>query len=347
MELSRFLQSWNDIILKENRVFILLGTYNGGLYLGEQIKSIQAQSCQNWKLLVRDDGSNDNTTSILKIYQQNDARIQIVADNKGNLGTLGNYRELCKIALKKNADAVFFCDQDDVWLTGKIETQIEALQKIEEQNGKECPVLVHTDLSVVDKNLKHIHKSFLAYQGMKNIKESLRVLLPENHITGCASVLNRALLKLVTPIPEDVLMHDWWAALCAAACGKIEFIEKPWILYRQHDDNIIGAKGMLNSLNPFRKDLKLRWRKGQRNFIQSVTQADRLNKRILEQNLTVHPEVIKYINAYANCLKIVRAKRLKAICKYGIRRQGFLYRLLFYILLVLSSDPNKPADKTA
>jgi len=318
-------------------IFILLGTYNGETYLSEQIESVREQTWQNWKLFIRDDGSDDGTNRLLNTYQQKDSRIQRVVDNKGNLGTIGNYNELCRIALKNDADTIFFCDQDDVWLPDKVETHVQAIQDIESQNATDCPILVHSDLSVVDSHLKHIHKSFLAYHGVRNVyKEPLCTLLAQNYITACASAFNRALLKLATPIPEEALMHDWWMALCAAACGQIGFIEKPLTFYRQHSDNTIGAKGLLNSINPFRNNLVVRWQDGHKHFIQSVHQGGSTQKRIKEQKLSVHPSVMKCIDTYANCLKLGRFKRTKAMHKSGIRRQGIMYQTLFYILLLFS-----------
>jgi len=332
--------------MKNNPIVILLGTYDGEPYLKEQIKSIQDQTFQNWTLFVRDDGSNDSTVHILNIFQQEDDRVQLIVDKKENLGICGNFNELCKIALKYNAETLLFCDQDDIWLPDKIEKQTKTIKKLEAMYGKNCPILVHTDLSVVDTHLRHIHKSFLAYQGIQNINNTpLSVLLAQNSVTACSIAFNKALLKMAVPIPEEALMHDWWFALCAAACGKIGFIETPMTLYRQHYNNTIGAKGLLNSLNPFRNNIKTRWREGHKNFIQSIHQADRLKKRIEDQTLSEYPSVLKYIDTYANCLKMGRFKRLLAIQRNGIRRQGVLYQIFFYIFLLLSSDSPKSTDR--
>lgn len=332
--------------MAENRVFILLGTYNGELYLREQIKSILDQTYQNWKLFIRDDGSDDDTIRILNAYQQQDKRIHLVVDNKGNLGALGSYNELCRIALKNNSDIVFFCDQDDVWLPDKIKTQIAAIKKIEDRHGRGCPILVYSDLEVVNEHLNRIHKSFLGFRGIKNPKKgSIRVLLTQNYITACSSAFNLALLKLATPIPDVALMHDWWPALCAAACGKISYIEKPTTLYRQHGSNTIGAKGLLNSINPFRNGIKARWQNVKSNFILSTSQAEQLKKRIQTQKLSIDPLVLKCIDTYANCLKKGRVERLKAVWENGIQRQGTLHRIFFYVLLLVSSTPHKPVNK--
>ncbi len=312
-----------------------MGTYNGERFLEEQIQSIQAQTFKNWLLLVRDDSSSDGTVHILNTFQEQDNRIKLIVDDKGNLGPSSNFNELCMEAARRGADIVFFCDQDDVWLPGKLETQIRIIQSIEQQYGKNIPVLVYTDLSVVDVQLRIIHRSFMAYQGIKDIAfEPLRVLLAQNFIPACASAINRALLQLASPIPENVLMHDWWIALCAAACGKIEFIPQPLGLYRQHHKNAVGAKNLLDAINPLNGNLKSRWQTGHENFIRSMDQAQQLKKRVQDRTpRLLHSGTLSRINAYVDCLIKGRVERIKSMWKQGIRRQGLVYGTLFYLLL--------------
>lgn len=97
---------------------------------------------------------------------------------------------------------------------------------------------------MVDSNLKTIHDSYLNFEKLKrNTQSPLKTLLINNFVTGCTIGMNRALLKMACPIPDQAFMHDWWCALCAAATGKIGFINKPTMLYRQHHHNTIGSKG--------------------------------------------------------------------------------------------------------
>jgi hypothetical protein len=114
------------------------------------------------------------------------------------------------------------------------------------QNGKKPPILVHLDLDVISEQLERIHPSFMGYQGLTHeSRDPLRVLLTQNFVTGCATAINRPLLELATPLPVDVIMHDWWLALCAAACGRIEYLPHALFQYRQHDANQIEAEGFL------------------------------------------------------------------------------------------------------
>ena len=322
---------------------ILMGTYNGERFLEEQIRSIQTQTFKNWHLLIRDDDSSDKTVHILNNFQKQDNRIKVVVDDKGNQGPSKNYNILCTEATKLEADVIFFSDQDDVWLPTKLETQVQAFRNFEERHSNKLPMLVYTDLSVVDMQLKIINKSFLDFQGVKNItSEPLRFLLPQNFIPACASAINRALLILDSPIPENALMHDWWVALCAAACGKIKFIPRPMGLYRQHCSNAVGAKGLLGAINPLHGNMKSRWRKGRDNFIRSIGQARQLKKRVqCRTPRLLHQRTLSHINAYADCLNQGRVERFKSMRKHGISRQGLVYGTLFYILLLLQKQQGR------
>ena len=290
-------------------------------------------------MIIRDDGSSDLTVNILRTLINKDDRIKLIVDDKGNQGPLLNYNLLCAEAVKCESDIIFFSDQDDVWLPDKLETQVQAIRNIEHVHSKDLPVLVYTDLSVVDKQLRRIHKSFQSFQGMRNISYMpLRVLLAQNYIPACATAINRSLLRLAWPIPENALMHDWWVALCAAACGIIEFNPQPMGFYRQHEDNKIGAKGLLGAINPFQKNVKQRWQTGRDNFLRSIDQAQQLKKRIEEcVALRIQPGILSRINAYAQCLNQGRHQRIKSIREHGIRRQGWVYNILFYALLLFHS----------
>ena len=325
---------------RNSHVNILLGTYNGERFLSDQITSIRNQSYQDWSLHARDDQSSDRTTQVLSKFQKLDSRIHIVQNSGVNLGPQGCYNELCEIALHNAADYVFLSDQDDIWNSNKIHLQLRTICEFEKNYSNNCPVLIHTDLKVVDHQLNPIHKSFLSYQKLRNINEPpLPKLLTQNYITACATVLNKALLELATPIPRCALMHDWWIALCAAACGKIGFIDKPMTLYRQHENNTIGVTGGFANIFFARNEhIKVRLQRGISNFRLSIQQARVLKERILERRIKVMPDVLKTIDAYSNCLKYGKLKRLSLMRQNGIRRQGLVYSLLFYLLLLLVSD---------
>jgi rhamnosyltransferase len=225
------------------RVDILLSTYNGSKYLAEQIASLQAQSASDWRLLVRDDGSNDGTVEILHQLAALDPRIHIVADDEPAASNLGASRSFCELLKQVEAPYFMFCDQDDVWHPSKVE---KTLKQLELLDG--APALVFSDLRIVDSKLQQLSPSFMQYQRFDpQAGMNFRRLVMQNHVVGCTLGANRALLELsglrYQPIPAAAMMHDWWLALVAAALGKMAYIDTPTIDYRQHANNALGAPG--------------------------------------------------------------------------------------------------------
>lgn len=218
---------------------VVLATYNGSRYLKEQIVSILNQS-PAVHLYIRDDLSNDDTSLILQDYQKAFPDRITVLKSESRLGIKGNFSRLLE---ETTSDYVLFADQDDLWLPGKVELTLKRMRKLEEKEGKEKPLLVHTDLIVTDEGLKTLHPSFWRYTHLIPKKaKTFNRLIVQNVITGCTMMLNRPLIQLVLPIPSEALMHDWWCGLAASAFGSIGEVEEATILYRQHQNNTLGAK---------------------------------------------------------------------------------------------------------
>jgi glycosyltransferase involved in cell wall biosynthesis len=222
------------------RVDILLATYNGASWLPELLASLRDQSYQAWRLIVGDDGSTDGTLEILAQAAATDpGRIRLLPAAAERLGPRGNFARLCA---ESDAPYAMLCDQDDVWLPEKIEVTLGRMLAVESRESAERPVLVHTDLCVVDANLATIHESLWRYQRLDPQLTQPRRLVVQNHVTGCSAMMNQALLRLALPIPDEALMHDWWLALVASVHGCISAIDRATVLYRQHGGNNLGAK---------------------------------------------------------------------------------------------------------
>jgi glycosyltransferase involved in cell wall biosynthesis len=223
------------------RIDILLATYNGEAFLAEQLASIMAQSWGDFRLVVRDDGSRDRTPQILAGYAaQYPGRIEVLQDGDGNLGVLANFNRLLAAA---RAPYVMFSDQDDVWMPDKVERTWRRLLALEREYGPATPLLVHSDLEVVDRDLLRMDASFWHFQHLCPRRGlNLNRLLVQNVVTGCTMMVNRALLQRGLPIPPEAAMHDWWLALVAAAFGRIGYLRDTTIKYRQHGRNSLGAK---------------------------------------------------------------------------------------------------------
>jgi len=140
--------------------------------------------------------------------------------------------------IPREVQYVFSCDADDVWMPDKVELSLAAMQSAEAEGGG--PILVHTDLTVVDEELKPVAPSFWAHNGTAPEPTELGRLLVANVATGPTLLLNRALLERVLPIPAAAAYHDWWISLVASAFGRIVAVPQATVLYRRHGANVSG-----------------------------------------------------------------------------------------------------------
>ena len=216
------------------KVNILMSTYNGQQFLAEQIRSIQEQSYTDWTLFIRDDGSSDNTKEILKDFEHQDSRIHLIDNDKSdNLGVIKSFHKLVN---HDRADYYFFSDQDDVWLPNKLELSLKEAQYY----LADLPLMVYMDLKVVNQDLKIMTESMVKSQSHHANTELVQELT-ENTVTGGVAMINHALAEMWQET-DDILMHDWYLALLASAFGNLVFIDQPGELYRQHSDNVLGAR---------------------------------------------------------------------------------------------------------
>lgn len=220
---------------------ILMATYNGSSFIEAQLESLRGQTFSGWQLLVRDDGSRDDTIEKIRSFASQDERIRMLENDKTCLGASLNYSRMLEQA-SVQADYLMFCDQDDVWRPDKIKVTLTKMREMEERFSSSIPLLVHSDLSVANRGLHIIASSFWDYQRLNPAAKGLNRLLVQNNVTGCTVMINRALATLASPVPPQAVMHDWWLALVAAAFGKIGHIPRSTMLYRQHGANDTGAK---------------------------------------------------------------------------------------------------------
>ena len=246
-------------------IVILMATYNGEKYITEQLKSIQNQTVVNWNLYIRDDGSVDNTVSIIKKYVEKDSRIHLIEDGKGNLGPLKNFNELLNIGI--NSDIIFLADQDDIWFLNKIEISVEELTKIENPLK-----LIYTNFNnwYPEKKLQ-----------IKNYKQSnpdYKNLVWQNWIYGCTMCFSKELALLCLEIPLVAENHDNWIANVASLYGEIGYISSPTLNHRIHDNNVttssenlLGQYFKLLKRTLFSKD---KFKKNKLSFIKKLIQID-------------------------------------------------------------------------
>lgn len=219
-------------------VDIIATMFNGEPYVGELVASIQAQTHAAWRLWVRDDGSTDSTRDIVRRVAEADSRVVILESGGVRLGPAAGFDWLLA-RVPAESRYVMCADQDDVWLPAKIAITLSAMCAAEE--AARGPVLVHTDLVVVDEALRVIDQSFWRFSGVDPEPVSLRRLMVQNVATGATVMLNRPLRELVGRLPPGAVYHDWWYACVAVAFGRIVAVREPTMLYRQHEANVVGA----------------------------------------------------------------------------------------------------------
>ena len=301
------------------KVNILMSTYNGQQFLTEQIRSIQDQSYTDWTLFIRDDGSSDNTKEILKDFEHQDSRIHLIDNDKSdNLGVIKSFHKLVN---HDRADYYFFSDQDDVWLPNKLELSLKEAQNY----LADLPLMVYMDLKVVNQDLKIMTESMVKSQSHHANTELVQELT-ENTVTGGVAMINHALAEMWQET-DDILMHDWYLALLASAFGNLVFIDQPGELYRQHSDNVLGAR-----------TLSKRFKKWIRPHIlfavywdlikNSQKQASHLLQMPLSQSNR------ELIEAFVTIMDKSMLERFRILRKYGLRKNKAFHTLVFTTLIV-------------
>ncbi|OGO27463.1 MAG: hypothetical protein A2W33_02065 [Chloroflexi bacterium RBG_16_52_11] len=320
-----------------HRVEVLLATYNGGRYLNDQLDSILAQSYPAWRLTVRDDCSTDNTVQIIKDYiGKFPGKIRFIDEGSKRLGALGNFSRLLDAS---EAEYVMFSDQDDRWLPDKIGLTLRAMLECEARFTG-APILVHTDLYVTDRDLNVISKSFWNYNRLDPVEKGLNSLLTFNNVTGCTVMINSALRRLATPMPQEALVHDMWLALVASAFGHIEHVKVPTVLYRQHGENVIGTTrypfgyfaSKLANLEKTAATLRM-----------IVAQAGAFHSAYGTRLKKADREVV---HVFSTLLEKHRAARFYSVFKYRFTGSGFLRNLGIMLLWLCMGNKSIEGAKT-
>lgn len=342
-------------------ITVLTAAYNGKKYITEQMDSILAQSQDGILLVVSDDGSSDGTRELLRAYEEEHWGNVLVLMRRtpsggaaahflgllklmGDLRDAGNENEGGMMSeaggweldetqlaqLRRAAAAEFFMlsDQDDVWLPDKASVLLHKTEDLEAGSPAGTPVLVHSDLSVVDEQLAVVAPSFFHYQGINPGRTRLSQLLVQNNITGGAVMLNAAMLPYLRRIPGCCLMHDAWLGLVASAFGSIGWAEEPLYLYRQHGGNAVGARRGSEA-----QDMKRRLEDGSRareNYRRMFGQAASMLELFPEQ---LSEEQKKMLAAFAGMEGHGRLMKIWLILRWGFTKDTWL-RTLGQMLMI-------------
>lgn len=222
-----------------NRVLVMMSTYNGEKYIREQLDSLFGQKDVKLHLLVRDDGSKDNTIEVLEEYNKKFGNMTILKGK--NVGAARSFHDAVLYAATQMEpfDYYSYSDQDDVWFDHKLSTSIRHIDPASMQ-----PQLFYSPAILVDSKLNPIKPN------NTRIVNCLGANIASSHSLGCTQVFNKALLDRIVVINDFIAevdyktyvpLHDAWTALVAYSIGKVEVGETPLMFYRQHEANVIGG----------------------------------------------------------------------------------------------------------
>ena len=208
-------------------VVVAMCTYNAAKYIGEQLDSLLNQSYDNFKIVIYDDCSSDDTVDIIRKNMDKDNRIELHV-NEENLGPALNFKSIVQGC--SGADYLFLCD---VWDLHKIETMLNTVREKESIDNK--PYLIAHNYNISDENNVVLYKKCIQSVYFYDL-----IMKPQ--IPGCCMLLNHAALQLVKWNKCNISMHDWYISLIIALYGEIVIVDEPLINYRQHANNQIGCK---------------------------------------------------------------------------------------------------------
>lgn len=235
-------------------ICILMATYNGEKFLAEQFESIEQQTYGNWRIVMSDDGSTDNTLVIARKFQEKWGADRLQIRQGPRHGFCQNFLSMaCDASIR--ADLYAFSDQDDFWMADKLERAVAYFIRHSEEH---LPIAYGSRTEVVDENLK-----FLGFSPEFSLPTSFRNAIVQSISGGNTQVFNQAAKQLLELAgPQKVVSHDWWLyQIVKGAGGTFYYDPIPSLLYRQHHNALIGSNSSLKAkvkriLNAFNGDFK-------------------------------------------------------------------------------------------
>lgn len=305
-------------------VSIIIGTYNGELYLSAQLDSIFQQTYPNIEVIAIDDCSTDNTISILHKYEAQHKNLQII-QNTTNIGYIKNFEK--GISLSKG---IFIapCDQDDVWENNKIAVMVKNIGKYN---------MVYCNSELVDANLNSLHKKMSDIKNSGTYNSCLPFIIA-NCVPGHATLMTRNLFNLAMPFP-DYIIHDHWLAYVASLHGGVKYIDQVLVKYRNHSNNAIGAvrmkknkrKNICARFKEKKEQLKI-IRKKIELFYNTSSITNNPEKKILFDLMMSYKSFSLKNNIKRVQLFLKHRKQLLAIKKRSaLRKWFFCYKMFFKI----------------
>ena len=226
-----------------SKISVALCTYNGEKYLQHQLESIKNQTLGIHELIVCDDGSKDQTISILEDFKTHVNFPIEIHVNSSNLGSSKNFEKCIQLC---TGDIVFLCDQDDWWYEEKVERQIGFFKAHPEIDAVFSNAVMVDQKGIPTGNTSFDQIEFYPEMQTKwNLGHAFEMLLKGYVVTGATLVIRKKICAEVFPVPEIIpeLIHDGWISLYLSRQQKIGFISDPLIQYREHASQQVGLQG--------------------------------------------------------------------------------------------------------
>lgn len=305
---------------------ILLPTYNGEKFLPDLLDSCLRQP--DTIIVTRDDASDDKTAAMLCCYKNaHETRISL-HNGETRLGVIKNVEFLLS---QVKTDYFLLADQDDVWEDNKLVQLWHAMQLLEQTHGRDKPLLVYSDASLIDDKNRQVSPSYFhSVQIPAKWSEDFCHALVMSNAPGCTMMGNRALAMAATPFPGNIFMHDWWLLLVACGLGGVRVVNAPLIRYRQHGNNTMGA-AQWNCAAIASKILSgpgSSIDKIKRTCTQAQMLLDHCGPKLAEDKRAI-------CKAWADLPHMKRGKRITTLMQYGFNKPTSLRNFLFYICNML------------
>ena len=309
---------------------VVIATYNGELYLSEQLRSIECQSVLPSHVYIGDDGSTDQTITIITEWiKSSSIPVTYYSPSKSRLGSVRNFERLLSAS---KSSFVMLSDQDDVWHSDKAQNLLRYIKSLEKQYGTNTPLLAYSDLSVVDSDGNIISPSFFRYQHLNPKSNHWLSIGLQNIVPGCSSVVNRKCIQLSLPFPDNVIMHDWWLALVASSSGETTYYPDSTINYRQHANNVVGASSfsclLIRRLSLFLKPSSI-----DKYIGEPILQLQACANRLKINNSSLS-------DCLADLTSSFPITRICAALRLGLKKHGIIRTIFFYILLFFWNPPS-------
>jgi len=300
---------------------IVMATFNGEKYLKQQIDSILNQTYRHFELIICDDGSTDDTVEIIESYIKEYTCITL-HKNDTQLGIVKNFEKGIELAQSKH---IALSDQDDIWKYDKLEIMINEMKRHEESDGN-IPVLVHSDLFIIDEENKNIYPSYHMFKGyqLKETKD-LNHIISRCGVMGNTILMNKKLKELALPFPVNLDIHDYWIALISELYGKRSTIKQPLVGYRIHDGNASNSKSKVYRKTSFNVKLPYMHLKREEILKPLLERSD-----LSDDDKIVIKLFLKYLNLDGNRLSIYYT-----LVKNDFIGKTFLKRWKLFFLLLL------------